>query len=197
MGLLKEFFNNNKGMFILAVSVFAIGIVLGVAVACRLGPEETSQLVRQLSDYISGGNATKVSFKQLVVSRCADNLRYILIVLICSRSVYLIPIAAVALGIWGYRLGFAVSFVCGSFGGEGIAITLASSLLSYVLTMPLYILAFVLAAICSPRVRQHGTMRKGDTALLCSIAAVIYGILCLAAVAEGFLIPVISHIICG
>ena len=189
-----QFLNNNKGIFITALSVFAAGIVAGTAVACRMGAAQSAQLTEQLSGYISGGGADALGFSALFAARCAQNLQYMLTVLLCSRSVYLLPVAAVVLGVKGYQLGLAVCFVCGNFGARGVAVALASTLFSYILIIPLYILAFVLAVVYSPRVRANGTYRKGETAALCAAMAVLYGILCIAAVAEGFVIPLFNSV---
>lgn len=195
MGLLKRYFNNNKGLFIIAVSVFAAGIALGIFVACRMEESRKAQLIQQLSGYISGEGISEVCFGDVFANRCEDNLRYILAMMVLTRSVCLVPFATLLPAVCGYRLGFAVSFVCGSFGREGVALTLVSSLICYMIIIPLYILIFVLAVTYSPGIGNN--RRKGDTALLCTAMAVIYGMLCIGALAEGVLVPFAVGIICG
>ncbi len=187
MGFFKQYFNNNKGLFIIAVSVFAAGIIFGTFVACHMDELRKAQLVQQLSGYISDDNASKVGFGSIFANRCEDNLRYILAMMLLTRVKYLMPFAVALLSVYGYRLGYAVSFVCGSFGAEGIALTITSSLIYYLMTVPLYILSFVLAVTYQPN--NGNSRRKGDTALLWAAMAVIYGILCLGALAEGLLVP--------
>ena len=195
MGLLRQYFNNNKGLFVMTISLFVIGIILGTVVACRLGETTVTQLAEQLDGYISGDNIAKIGFGSIFANRCEDNLRYILAVLILTRSRWLLPVATMLPAVCGYRLGFAVSFVCGSFGGDGVAMSVVSMVVYYLLTMPLYILTFVLAVTYSPGIAN--SRRKGDTVLLISALAVIYGLLCLGALAEGVLVPFAVGIVLG
>ena len=195
MGLIKQYFNNNKGLFIIAVSVFVAGIILGTVIACRMEESVKAKLAEELAGYLSDEGIGKVSFGSVFANRCEDNLRYILAVLLLTRVRCFLPLAAMLPAVCGYRLGFAVSFVCGSFGGEGVALTITSLLIYYLMTMPLYILTFVLAVTYSPG--NGNSRRKGDTALLLGAMAVIYSILCLGALAEGLLVPFATGIITG
>lgn len=195
MGLLKQYFKNNKGLFIITVSVFAAGVIYGTVVACRMGEFDRAQLAEQLAGYISAESVAGISFGNVFANRCEDNLRYILAVLLLTRVRCFLPLAAMLPGVCGYRLGFAVSFVCGSLGGEGVAITVVSLLIYYLLTVPLYILTFVLAVTYSPG--TGSSRHKSDTALLLAAMAVIYGILCLGALAEGLLVPFATGIVLG
>lgn len=187
MGFIKQYYNNNKGLFIIAVSVFVAGIIGGIVVACRMGDSVAETLAQQLDGYITADNESRVTFGSVFANRCEDNLRYILALLLFTSVRWFLPLAALLPGVWGYRLGFAVSFVCGSFGGKGVALTAVSSMICYLIIIPLYILAFVMAVTYSPG--NGKSRRKGDTVLLLVAMAVIYGILCLGALAEGLLVP--------
>ncbi|MBQ7900631.1 MAG: stage II sporulation protein M [Clostridia bacterium] len=189
MQAVREFVNKNKGIFIAALSLFAAGIVLGTIVACSLGAADSASLKEQLGKYISVTAAGSVTFGDLLTSRCADNFRYMLVMVLCAQNVYLLPAGAVCLGIKGYQLGFAISFVCGNFGTDGIAMSVVTSLFSYAVVMPFYMLAFAIAAVYAAKRRNARSGQKGELAALCAVLAVIYGVLCLAACAEAFLVP--------
>ena len=191
MHSLKEFINKNIVLFILAISVFALGAIIGSFVAARLNAADSNELKQQLATYISVGSAKEISFLDILICECTNHLRYIPLMLLCALSVRLVVPGALILAVRGYQLGFSVSFVCGNFGSTGILITSASAFFSYMIAIPVYFILFVLTAdyaIGQNSSRQTGTVRNFRA--LCILFLIAYAALCIAACLEGLLLPI-------
>ena len=189
MQALKEFINKNIILFVVATIVFAIGIISGSIVSTNISINDRNELKEQLSVYISAEAAKKLTFSDIFVCECVNHLRFIPLMLIFSFSTLFVIPAALMLGIRGYQLGFSISFVCSNFGKNGILITLANALFSYMITIPIYIMMFVLLVNYSADGKRFkgGGMKFGSLFILFLIA---YSILCASAVVEGMLLPI-------
>ena len=190
MQLIKEFINKNIIVFIVAVSVFALGVATGSFYAVNISASEADELKQLLSGYISLEAADKISFKDVLLCECTNHLKFFSVLLLCAMNFRLIVISGLALAIRGYQLGFAVSFVCSSFGKNGIIVTLASAFFSYFVALPLYLMMFVVSAnFAKYRKNTINTRDKTKTMELLTIFLIAYGVLFAAACFEGVLLP--------
>ncbi len=189
MNLLKSFINKNFVLLCAGLAVFCVGIISGSIVAANMGAADATELKNSLSGMVSPNSVNTISFWDIVASESLNHLKPIAIMGLCAHSICLIPVSAFALGIRGYQLGFSVSFLCANFGFRGIVLTFVSSLVSYVIAMPVYIVLFVLTSRYAIVRSKNNGMRTNGFSLSAMLVGA-YGILCVGSCIEGLLLPI-------
>ena len=186
---LKEFINKNIILFVIAITIFAVGIIAGSIVASDISIADRNQLREQLSDYVSVSKAKKLTFSDVFVCECINHLRFVPVMFLFSLSTLFIAPGAIMMGVRGYQLGFSISFVCMNFGKNGILITMASAIFSYFITIPIYLMLFALSANYAI---ERNKFKSGGRcfASLLILFLIAYSILCAAAALEGILLPI-------
>ena len=191
MHLIKEFINKNIIVFIVAVSVFAVGIVMGSLYAVNIGASDADELKQLLNQYITLDAADKITFWDIVQCECTNHLKFVPLILICAMDYRLIIPCGIALAFRGYQLGFSVSFICSNFGKTGILITTASAVFSYFFTVPVYLFLFVIMVdYATGRKNNINTREKAKTFELVILFVIAYAVLFCAACIEGVLLPI-------
>lgn len=187
----KEFINKNIIVFIVAISVFSVGIVLGSFYAVNISATDADELKQVLNQYLSLDTAQKITFFDIVQCECTNHLKFLPLILICAMDYRLIIPCGIALAFRGYQLGFSVSFICSNFGSIGIFITLASALFSYFFSVPVYLFLFVIMVNYATKRKNNIIPReKAKTFELIILLVIAYAVLFCAACIEGILLPV-------
>lgn len=195
MKLLKEFITKNKTAFIAAAVIFFAGSVAGAVSSCRISPSEADELKEYLRPYLNFTTASGVRPGAIFSADIVNHMKFLTAALVCSVSVYLVPVFAFVLGLKGYQLGFATGFVSANFGMGGTALAVSSTLVSYCFAIPLYWLIFVLLLRFSAQrgTRAHmGTKeRKREYPAYFMQLFVVFSLLCLSAGLGALITPCI------
>ena len=143
MKTIRLFVTKNKTAFIIAVVIFVAGSVLGAVSSCRLEPSEADELKEYISPYLDIDIASMLDRGTVFAADCINHIRFILMAILCSVSIYLVPVFAFVLALKGYQLGFAAGFVSSYFGAGGTALALSSTFVFYLFALPVYFCVFV------------------------------------------------------
>lgn len=187
MNLLKNYINKNMLCIAIAVVLFMSGIVIGSAVAVNLSPADADELKSFLSPMVSYGALGTVNMGNIVANGCIGHFRFVAAMVICSISIWLLPLACVIFALKGYQLGFSVSFLCGNFGFRGVALSVVSSFVSYAVSVPVYLILFC-AVIRRAIGKYSGIHRRNNIKLHVFVTG--YVVLCCSSIIEGVLFPI-------
>lgn len=193
MKTVKQFVIRNKFAFGAAVLIFLIGTVAGSVFSCRLSASETDELREYIKPYLSENIVSSVEPGKIFSADAANHLRFVLAAAACAFSVYLLPVFALLLAAKGYQFGFAMGFISANFGSRGIALAVTSTLVSYLLAIPLYFLIFVVLFNHVLLIKNTEYMNRADRRreyLSYFIFIIIaYSLLCLTGVIGAFVTP--------
>ena len=162
MKLIKFFVVKNKTSFMAAVIIFVAGSALGAVSSCRLQPSDADVLKEYISPYLSGSSVSAVSRMAIFSADIANHFKFAFWAVFCSLSRFLVPVFAFCLGLKGYQLGFALGFVSGHFGAGGIVLAVLTTIVTYWLSVPVYLFMFVRFMGFSTDLKNHPRMTSGE-----------------------------------
>lgn len=193
MNIAKEFVIKNKTAFAAAAAVYFAGLIMGSVFACRLDAQKADELRAYIVPYLAADTASNLSHSDIFAASALAHLRFVAVALICSVSIFLLPLFIFAFGLNGYRMGFAISFVADNFGTGGIALALSSALVSCLLAMPMYVLIFVTEINSAKRkiqpVNGDGKNERRDFLAFAFVLLLMYFLLCISSAAEAWVTP--------
>lgn len=194
MNIAKEFVIKNKTAFAAAVAVYFAGLIIGSVFACRLDAQKADELRAYIVPYLSADTAAALSHADIFAASALSHLRFVAVALICSASIFLLPLFIFAFGLNGYRIGFAISFIADNFGAGGIALALTSALVSCLLAMPMYFLIFVTEINYSVKRKLQtangdGKNTRRDFPAFAFLLLLIYFLLCISSAVEAWVTP--------
>lgn len=194
MNIAKEFVIKNKTAFAAAVAVYFAGLIIGSLFACRLDAQKADELRAYIVPYLDAQTVSNLGHADIFAASALAHLRFVAVALVCSVSIFLLPLFIFAFGLNGYRIGFAISFVADNFGAGGIALALSSALVSCLLAMPMYVLIFVTEINFSVKrkirpVNGDGKNARRDFSAFAFLLLLMYFLLCISSAAEAWVTP--------
>lgn len=137
--------------FSLSVLVFAISVALGMFAAYRL----SDTLYESLEEYVCVALGQKSGFKEVLSNALKTDFRYTLITLVSAVSVYSSFLPLLLTGFKGFSSGLAVAVASRAIRSAGaVAVFSAAVFFSCVLTVPIYILMFMMCTRFARRTRR-------------------------------------------
>lgn len=199
MKLIKLFVNRNKTAFIAAVIIFLAGSVVGAVSSCRIDPSEADVLKAYISPYLDLDAISCIDRTAIFSADTANHLKFASAAIVCSLSAFFTPVFAFVLGLKGYQLGFAVGFVSAHFGAEGVALAVATTVVTYWLAVPVYLTMFVQLVRFSDEMKDnlpHKAVRERRREYIFYFVSVLIGcsLLCVSAGIGALLIPLFAGI---
>lgn len=194
MNIAKEFVIKNKTAFAVAAAVYFSGLIIGSVLACRIDAQRADELRAYIVPYLDADAAAALSHADIFAASALTHLRFAAAALICSASIFLLPLFIFAFGLIGYRIGFAISFIADNFSAGGIALALSSAFVSCLLAMPMYVLIFVTEINYSVKRRlqyANGDVRNArkDFFAFAFLLLLMYFMLCISSAAEAWVTP--------
>lgn len=143
MKLIRQFVDNNKTAIIMAAIIFLAGSVAGAISSCRIDPSEADELKGYISPYLNSDALTGVNRTAVFSADTVNHLKFTIAAILCSLNTFFVPVFAFVLGLKGYQLGFATGFISAYFGTKGIALAVLTTVITYWLAVPVYLIMFV------------------------------------------------------
>lgn len=183
----------NLVKYILMISVFATGILLGFLFSQSIS-EDLSEVIRQeIGTLITGFSNGDFDKLQILQTSFIKNLRIILFIFIGGFSAFLLPLAFSSLLSYGFSIGFTISYLSIGFGGQGLAIAVVSIILAFIINIPTYI-SLSVVAFNNCRNKKY---RDGNFAAYILVFVFLSLISLISVVADAFVIPIIITLICS
>lgn len=143
--------------FFLSALFFVFTVAAGIFVSYRLDVK----LFETLSQYLTAALSEKAEFKEIFLNAVKCDFRYSLIVLVCALSIYSSFFPFAVIGFKGFSSGLAVALASRSLGTLLKTFVFSFSVFfSSVLTVPVYVLMFVMGCKFAARNRRS-TEPKG------------------------------------
>lgn len=177
-------FKQNKLLFLTLFFVCIVGILTGVFVALKCGITTATLKDFNLEIYSCNDNSFFGNFFSRFIS-CFFN---IIILLVCSLTVFLVPVGYILVAYRGYLVGFNTTLLISLFGISGALSGLLIIFPSQILISIICIVYFVLMTNRAVQKKKFGTSQINvlKTTLVCLVVLLI---ICLV---ESLLLGVFS-----
>lgn len=178
--------------YILFLSLFFAGILIGIILSGNLSAEMTDLLKEEITVLIDGLASGKADSTQILLTAFLKNARLFILVFICGFFIWLIPLTLFSMFLEGVSSGFAAGYLCAAFGGTGMWIAIVSLLPTLLFGIPLYIFMSVVSMNNSLNRSNRGSVKKYVVLFL-----IVYIISHISVVVDGVLIPSVIMLGCG
>ena len=139
MEKLNSNFKENKLFYLLVLTFFFVGILLGAYTIKYMDGVDA----KDLSDYFTGFLQTistkEVAIKDLLLNVLTKNIFFILLIISLGFTTFGAPIILLIDLIKGFTLGYTFSFLLTTFEGEGIWVALVTTIPQNLLYIPFFV----------------------------------------------------------
>lgn len=191
----KRHVENNLLKYVIAVLVFATGVVLGVFSAMGCPAETAEAVTNDIQSVCTDMPSADLDTMKILKTSLVKNLRNFLIIFSGGFSVWLVPVPFAVLLTSGFSYGFTIGCMTVAFGADGFAMAFSSVIFNLLLTVPAYIILTVLAVNHSLK-RSRGRAESGDFAGYVICFAALFVLIIPAMLADAFIVPEIIRQIC-
>lgn len=132
-------FRDNKIFYLLVVSFFFVGILLGSYTIKYMDGIDADSLSSYFTEFIKSLNLQQVENNQLLISIIKNNIIIILLVIALGFTKFGAPIILIIDLIKGFTLGYTFSFLLTTFDGKGFWIALVSTVPQNIFYIPFFI----------------------------------------------------------
>ena len=137
--LIEEHVNKNIKEYVLAVTVFLIGIIIGVMLVNSSNYENQESIKGYINEFISSieNKEFEIDEKKLFIKSMLSNLKIAVIIWIAGSTIIGIPIVYGSLGYKGVCIGYSISAIIATLGkSNGIIFSIGSMLLQNLIAIP-------------------------------------------------------------
>lgn len=194
--LFKRHIEENLLKYILILSLFATGILLGFVFSKNVSISVSESLKQEIGVIIDGFSEGSFNKIEILKTSFLKNLRIFLLIFIGGFSVWILPVSFAAFLSYGFSLGFTIGYFSLNFGGKGLAITVVSVMFVFLVNVPVYITLGVVA-FNNSKYRRHSRNGDGNLAAFTVIFGLMFIISLMSVAADAFVIPGIISIICS
>jgi len=173
--------------FFLSGMFFVFSVVAGMFASYRLDTE----LFETLSEFVVAALSEKAGFKQVFSNAVRYDFKFSLIVLFSALSIYSSFLPLLVIGFKGFSAGLAVVIgarVIGKLSGT-LAFS-AAVFVSTVLTVPVYVLMFVMGykfALRTRQIAEPGSSKIKNYMEFLLAVAILFALLCIIDCLQAFL----------
>lgn len=143
--LLSEHFKNNPGKYVFLLILLVVGIVGGMIFSGNVPPDLATSLKSEVAVLMEGIEDGNINEYEIMKSSFLKNLRFFLLIFTGGLSVWLTPLICSVIISYGFSLGFTLSYLSSNFGSYGVIVALSSVLISFLITVPVYMILSVVA----------------------------------------------------
>lgn len=136
---LNSNFKENKIFYVLVVSFFFVGILLGSYTIKYMGETNSSDLANYYTTFIKSLNGETIHTNQLLVNILKSNILIIALIIAFSFVSFGGPIILILDLIKGFTLGYTFSFLLTTFEGRGLWLSLVSTIPQNLFYIPFFI----------------------------------------------------------
>lgn len=136
---LNSNFRENKIFYLLVLSFFFIGILLGSYTIKYMDKVNANDLSNYFTEFIRSLDIQSLKSGELLISIIKSNIFIILFIILLGFTAFGWPIILIIDLIKGFTLGYTFSFLITTFEGKGIYVALASIIPQNIFYIPFFI----------------------------------------------------------
>lgn len=199
-GVLAEHIRKNKVLYLMAFTVFFVGIALGAGTVNTVSDAAREELNGYFGNFLSNAKAQDIDFIGVLKVCAGTNLKYALFSLVISLTVFTLPLHALLLGIKGFSVGFTVGFLIRLYQWKGVLYGLLAAFPSAVVSVPVCAMIGVMCVGYACRARQNrdritaGEKRTNFWMLVVTLG-LLFALLCVGSLFDAFLSPVVIKLL--
>lgn len=136
---LNSNFRENKIFYLLVLTFFFVGILLGSYTIKYMDGVDAKDLADYFTGFIKSINVEEVKTNELLLSIIKNNIIIILLIIALGFTVFGAPIILIIDLVKGFTLGYTFSFLLTTFEGKGVWLALASTVPQNIFYIPFFI----------------------------------------------------------
>lgn len=194
--LFKRHIEENLIKYILVLSVFAAGILLGFVFSKNISIELSENLKQEIGiamDEFSEGTFDK---SEILQNSFMKDFRISLLIFIGGMSLWLLPLTFVSLLAYGFSLGFTVGYLSLNFGGIGLGVSIVSMVFVFLVNIPVYVTLGVVA-FNNSKSKRHSRNGDGNFGAYAVVFGFLFLISLVSVIADAFIVPSVISVICS
>lgn len=169
--------------------IWMCALVFGIYSACTKGGD-----LPEISAYTASVAENDMSYGGTLVNSLGIHLKYILALLVSSSFAITLPVSMFLIGFKGYCAGFAALSIIRIYGVKGYVMTFFSLVVPYALTMPVWLMMYVLGLKYQMlRIktghRYPAEQKNKEWLSYAAAMLVLFGCLCLFECAVALFVP--------
>lgn len=136
---LNSNFRENKIFYLLVLSFFFIGILLGSYTIKYMDKVNANDLSNYFTEFIRSLDIQSLKSGELLINIIKSNIFIILFIILLGFTAFGWPIVLIIDLVKGFTLGYTFSFLITTFEGKGIYVALASIIPQNIFYIPFFI----------------------------------------------------------
>lgn len=148
-------FKENKIFYLLVLTFFFVGILLGAYTIKYMGGVDAKDLSDYFTGFIKSINNQEIKTNELLFSIIKNNILAIILIIALGFTVFGAPLILIIDLIKGYTLGYTFSFLLTTFEGKGIWVALTSTLPQNLLYVPFFVgISIISLELSSAKIKE-------------------------------------------
>ncbi len=193
--LLSKHLEENALKYFLIISVFSAGVLLGFLCSRSVPIQLSDAMISEIDIIIENFSQGIFDRTQIFKTSFLRNLRLFIFISMCAFSMWLVPLSVVALGAYGFSIGFTISYMAVNFGSMGMAICMISVAFALLISVPVYVIFFV-ASVNNNRYKKYARNEKRFVLYLLTFLF-LFAISMISILWDTLAVPFLINIICG
>lgn len=196
-------FEKRKALYTTVFVSLVLGLLIGIVFALTLSGDALNGTTEYMSRFFSAYSLQSVNKSEVFQIALYHNFKSLLFFWLSGLSLFLFPFALAQMGIKGFKIGFAVTFLAKIYRWKGTLFSIVAMLPQNLIILPLFILYSVsvisrAGKLYQLRQKSNGKLEKKRLYLTGLKVTVIMSVLMvLCSVLEGYFIPVVVRPICS
>ncbi len=155
-----QYIRSHFGYYLLAISFFFVGIIIGAVVVKALPDFQVQELRDYLNYYFVDFNTASLSQELILRDSITNNLRYIFMIWLLGATIIGFPFILILLFLRGFILGFTVGFLVDQIAFKGVLFAVVSILPHNIIIIPGILIAGVTGLCYSLNIIKLRIRRK-------------------------------------
>lgn len=196
-------FRQSKNQYLVAAAVICLGILIGGISAFILSEANVSALSGYMNNFFSAFSLQTLSKNEVFRLSLLGNLKTILLLWICSFSVFLLPVSLLHIGARGFRIGFSIAFMLKQYLFKGALFSAVSILPHNLILVPALLVYTVFCmnfAVEMKRLRANNTLYRVKKQMYLKnlkTLLLIVAVILVASLLEGYIVPALLRPLCS
>ncbi|MCF0148485.1 MAG: stage II sporulation protein M [Clostridium sp.] len=155
MDKMNSNFKENKIFYLLVLTFFFVGILLGAYTIKYMDGVDAKDLSDYFTGFIKSIVNQEIKTNELLISIFKNNILTILLIIALGFTIFGAPLILIIDLVKGFTLGYTFSFLLTTFEGKGIWIALISTVPQNLLYIPFFVgISIISLELSSARVKE-------------------------------------------